>query len=176
MLLALAVIFLPMLLDGGGQDAQVTLREAIPPEPEFARPETAPPLTLDRPPETPAPEPRPEIRSEARSAPDPAPLLRPPPEPPAQATPAPAEPGSDAADPGGFAVQVGSFGEQANAEGQRDRLRELGYAAFVEPARADGKVFYRVKVGPVGERAEAERLRDRIRTQVELPGIVVTHP
>jgi DedD protein len=190
-LLALAVIFLPMLLDGTGRDAQVSLRDAIPPEPEFLRPETAPPLALDSPPDVPAGETRPPPRSEARSAePDPLPPRSAPVEPPAESAPTSSPPaptpaqapvqerpsGEPAGDPGGFAVQVGSFGEEANARTERDRLRDLGFTAFVEPARANGRMFYRVKVGPVAERSEAERLRDRMKDQVELQGIVVAHP
>jgi DedD protein len=196
-LLALAVIFLPMLLDGGGRDAEVTLREAIPPEPEFPRPETVAPLALDAPPEQQPAETRPPPRTEARSVPAPEalperPVSPPPPAEPAPESepeptqeaaarpapePAPASPPVDAAgSPGGFAVQVGSFGEEANALAERDRLRGAGFSAFVEPARAQDRAFYRVKIGPVAERSEAERLRDRIREQMQLQGIVVAHP
>jgi DedD protein len=190
-LLALAVIFLPMLLDGGGRDADVTLREAIPPEPEFPRPEMVAPLALDAPPEPEPAETRPPTRTEARSVPAPevlperpvSPPAQPAPDPTPQAAPSPAPepapvspPREAAASPGGFAVQVGSFGEEANALAERDRLRGAGFTAFVEPAHAQGRAFYRVKVGPVSERSEAERLRDRIRGQMQLQGIVVTHP
>jgi DedD protein len=196
-LLALAVIFLPMLLDGGGRDAEVSLREAIPPEPEFPRPETVAPLSLDAPPEAEPAETRPLPRTEARSVPAPEALperpvspplaAQPVPEPTPEPTPqaatrpapesAPASPPRDAAgSPGGFTVQVGSFGEEANARAERDRLRGAGFTAFVEPASAQGRAIYRVKVGPVSERTEAERLRDRIREQMQLQGIIVAHP
>ncbi|OOG22446.1 sporulation protein [Thioalkalivibrio denitrificans] len=174
-LLALAVIFLPMLLDGGGRDATVSLREAIPPEPEFARPDAAPPLPLDAPPGPPAGETRAPTPGEARSLPEPVPPRLARPDPPPERTPTEA-PATPVTDPGGFAVQVGSFGEEANARAERDRLRELGYTAFVEPTRADGRALYRVKIGPVAERAEAERLRERLREQLDLTGIVVAHP
>jgi DedD protein len=183
-LLALAVIFLPMLLDGSGRDAGVSLREAIPPEPEFPRPEIAPPLALDGPPPAPAEETRPAPPREARNLPEPVPVPVPRSEPaaperPAEPAPqpAPVQPPADAAtSPGGFAVQVGSFGEEANARAESQRLSALGFAAFVEPARADGRALYRVKVGPVAERSEAERLRDRMKDQINLQGIVVAHP
>lgn len=178
-LLALAVIFLPMLLDGSGQDAAVSLREPVPPEPEFARPPPAPPLALDSLPEPAPRETQPSPRADARSLPEPDPLPRmvtPPqvvqPEPP---TVPGAAGGSEG--PGGFAVQVGSFGEQASAGAERDRLEGLGYTVFLEPVRVEGREFFRVKLGPVAERGEAERLRDRVKDQEGVQNaIVVTHP
>ncbi|ACL72343.1 Sporulation domain protein [Thioalkalivibrio sulfidiphilus HL-EbGr7] len=189
-LLALAVIFLPMLLDGTGQQAGLNLRDGIPPEPEFARPE--PPAPLERQ-ASPAPplETRPAPRSEARTvpqvAPQPAPERAAEPAPqsitpmaPAPVTPPPASTRAPAAasdpGPGGWAVQVGSFSERANAEAERDRLRRAGFQVLVEPARAGDRQIFRVKVGPVSTREEAERLRSRLGTEQSLQGIVVTHP
>lgn len=193
MLLALAVIFLPMLLDGSGHQAGLNLRDGIPPEPEFARPEAPAPLERQALPPTPL-ESRPAPRSEARAVPQAAPQPVPEPVAPAAqpapqartpATPAPVAPPpassrapAAAADPGpgGWAVQVGSFSERANAEAERDRLRRAGFQVLVEPARAGERQIFRVKVGPVSTREEAERLRSRLGTEQSLQGIVVTHP
>ncbi len=55
--------------------------------------------------------------------------------------------------PGGqWAVQVGSFGEPARAQRHADRMREAGFAVYLEPY--DG--LTRVKVGPLDSRSAAE--------------------
>jgi len=188
-LLALAVIFLPMLLDGTGQQSGLSLRDGIPAEPEFSRPETPAPLEPDasastpqltRPPQRsevrPVPEPVPEPPASAATSPVPAPSApaAPSPAPVPQAPPvasSPAGPG-----PGSWVVQVGSFSEQANAESERDRLRAAGFEVFVEPARAGDRRIFRVKIGPVSSRDAAEGLRERLGRDLDLQGIVVSQP
>lgn len=77
---------------------------------------------------------------------------------------------------GNWFVQVGSFGQEANATDLRDRLRSAGYTAFVETSTVEGQTKHRVKVGPEMERSSAERQRDRIQTEFDLKGIVVSEP
>lgn len=77
---------------------------------------------------------------------------------------------------GNWFVQVGSFGQEANATELRDRLRSAGYTAFVETSTVEGQTKHRVKVGPEMERSSAERQRDRIQAEFDLKGIVVSEP
>ncbi|MFU8818081.1 MAG: SPOR domain-containing protein [Pseudomonadales bacterium] len=73
-----------------------------------------------------------------------------------------------------WAVQVASFGESANAEEFRTRLRADGYEAFISTAKADGKVVSRVAVGPLLDRARAQTLQQelsaRYAVQAQLTG------
>jgi DedD protein len=76
----------------------------------------------------------------------------------------------------GWAVQVGSFGQEANAREQVQRLREAGYAAFIERAALDRSEVWRVKIGPEVQRDRALRVRDDIQKKLDLSGIVIAHP
>lgn len=94
---------------------------------------------------------------------------------PVEAEPRPAE--EPASQPlGNWFVQVGSFGQEANATELRDRLRSAGYTAFVETSTVEGQTKHRVKVGPEMERSSAEQQRDRIQAEFDLKGIVVSEP
>jgi DedD protein len=75
-----------------------------------------------------------------------------------------------------WVVQLGSFSSEANATGLDRRLRDAGYASFVEPLQQNGQASYRVRVGPELLRSEAQALRDRIKSETGLEGIVVSYP
>ncbi len=77
---------------------------------------------------------------------------------------------------GGFAVQLGAFKSSEEATKLRDRLRSLGFAAFVDRIGMNDAILWRVRVGPEVERANAEKLRGSIKQKVQLDGIIVTHP
>ena len=78
--------------------------------------------------------------------------------------------------PGGWAVQLGSFSVPKNALALRDRLRSKGYAAFIESGfTAEGEVS-RVFVGPVLERGRAESSMAKLRREMQIEGIVVRYP
>jgi DedD protein len=65
-----------------------------------------------------------------------------------------------------WAVQVASFADAGNAEELRTRLRSDGYEAFISTAKAaDGKVVSRVAVGPLLERARAQSLQQELSTR-----------
>lgn len=177
-LIALAAIFLPMLLDGSGREGHVRVDMDIPPEPLFPAPErlperpTAPePVERSLPAGAPAPEQAPE------PAPTPVETARPrPAEPVARATPsAPAERG-EAVTEEGWVVQVGSFSEEGRAQTLRRSLREKGFEAFVEPFSSGEIHVYRVKVGPPAARADAEGLAVRLDQEQGLKGLVVSQP
>lgn len=96
---------------------------------------------------------------------------QPPPQtPPAAQQPTPASPLS------GWVVQVASLSKKDNAMALRERLRQLGYTAFVEEAKTDKGLLFRVRVGPELERASAEQLRDKLETQIKLKGMVTQYP
>lgn len=75
---------------------------------------------------------------------------------------------------GAYAVQVGSFRHEENAYGERDRLRDLGMPAYVDSGEIGGSPMYRVRLGPVMERDEAEHLLDQAMDEAGLEGWVVS--
>ena len=74
-----------------------------------------------------------------------------------------------------WVVQLASLGKKDNALMLRERARKKGYPAFILASRIDGAVMYRVLVGPELLRASAETLRKRLLEDIKLEGIIVSH-
>lgn len=196
-LIALAIIFVPMLFSGSApkQDS-TTVDLQIPPAPdrEFetrvlpvdaARPPAAatemparssePVATVEAPAPTPLPaptvtqEPAPAATSPARATPRAeAPA-------PASAPPVAAAPAGEAAN-GTYFVHLGVYASAKNADDLVAVLKRGGFAAFTEAAEFQGKPAQRVRVGPFGGRAEAEAARIRVRQiKPDVPGSVVAN-
>lgn len=75
-----------------------------------------------------------------------------------------------------WAVQVGSFKQKSNALKLRDKLRTQKYRAFVEALRSNATLVYRVRLGPYVKRAGAEQVRDKLLAQQKMKGLVLKHP
>jgi DedD protein len=183
-LVALAVIFIPMLLQGPVERHLADIPIEIPPKPAMnvdVQPQpseggagNAPAASTSFTPSTPLdPASRPPENSGApRQGPA---ELEPSAEPVAAGEPLESPPRTPS-ELAAWAVQVGSFGTQGNALGLRDRLRRKGYAAYTETIQSDGKTFYRVRVGPTIQREEAEQLQAKLARKESLKGLVVSHP
>ncbi len=74
-----------------------------------------------------------------------------------------------------WAVQVGSFRSKPNALGLRDQLRNKGYDAYVDEVKLDGKPLYRLRVGPVAKRPKAEELAHKLKSEEKMNALVVSH-
>ncbi|MGQ7957450.1 SPOR domain-containing protein [Pseudomonas sp. SP16.1] len=183
-LVALAVIFLPMLLsredemrrvvvDAPAMPQMPAVPEVVTQQADVLEPEALPrePIPLEdespQPVETPV---QPEIQP---AAPTPAPT----PSKPEVAKPetlvkAPAKPVSrlDANSlPVSWSVQLASLSSRGGAENLQKTLRSQGYNAYIRTFDGMNRVF----IGPLIERAEAERLRDQLNRQHKLSGFVV---
>lgn len=77
---------------------------------------------------------------------------------------------------GGWAVQLGAFKTDADANKLRDRLKNVGYPAFVDKIESNGSTLWRVRAGPEADRAAAEKLRSGIRDKLKMDGLIVTQP
>jgi DedD protein len=174
-LVALAVIFLPMLFSREDELRQVHVdAPAMPDKPSM--PEVAlDPVTVPEPvaeEAVPPVEPVPPSATEPVSA-----ASQPPVEAPRQAQPPAVAPvaqkpasGLDANNlPVSWSVQLASLSSRAGAEKLQQTLRSKGYNAYIRSFDGMNRVF----VGPVIERAEADRLRDQINRQQKLNGFVV---
>ena len=56
----------------------------------------------------------------------------------------------------------------------RDRVKNAGFAVFVEPVGQGAERLWRVRVGPEADRSNAEKTRDAIKAKLALNGTVVT--
>ncbi|WP_426206346.1 SPOR domain-containing protein [Pseudomonas sp. TWP3-1] len=195
-LVALAVIFLPMLFTRQDEQRQVTVEAPTAPQaPAVAQIQMEPVAVTDPRvlPQEPVPSDEEVAEQTAPSMPI-APVTQAPAAPVAQAKPvvpapvtkpaaAPAQPIAAApakpdttqsrVDANGlsvsWSVQLASLSSRASAEALQKNLRSQGYNAYIRSADGKNRVF----VGPLIERAEADRLRDLLGRQQNLKGFVV---
>lgn len=168
-----------MLLEGGKDDARLTVSMEIPPQPnlEFEdRLETSP-----KAPDA-APQPLEEAIAQIKQQASPAPAEV---KAPIPSAPRPSEPAAqeapkkeDAASSrdGQWIVQAGSFSRETNAVVLRDQLKTKGFKAFVENASTSAGPVYRVRIGPVEERDTAEALTKRLNSSGDYHGMVMSYP
>ncbi|KAB0498204.1 MULTISPECIES: SPOR domain-containing protein [Pseudomonas] len=196
-LVALAVIFLPMLFSRQDEQRQVRVDTPAAPQAPAVPQVQVEPVIVPEPqalPQEPVPSdeeiaaqqaPSTPIAPSAPVAPAP-PVVKPvtpPPAPVAKPVPAPAQPIAAApskpattpsrVDANGlsvsWSVQLASLTSRESAESLQKTLRSQGYNAYIRSADGKNRVF----VGPLIERAEADRLRDLLSRQQNLKGFVV---
>ncbi|MDL5596958.1 SPOR domain-containing protein [Pseudomonas kribbensis] len=196
-LVALAVIFLPMLFSRQDEQRQVTVEapaapqapavaqiqmetvavpepQVLPQEPVPSDYEVAEQTASAAPiaPAAPAPAP---VAKPVAVAPAPAPVTKPAAAPaqPIAALSAKPDTTQSRVDANGlsvsWSVQLASLSSRASAESLQKTLRSQGYNAYIRSADGKNRVF----VGPLIERAEADRLRDLLSRQQNLKGFVV---
>jgi len=170
-LLALAVIFLPMLLSREDESQRVQVdAPAMPVAPEMPDIELQPvvvpepQLLPDEPVEADAVQPLESIETAAVETPAVAPVPAAPVAPPA--TPSRLDANSL---PISWSVQLASLSSGDGAQKLQKTLRTQGYNAYIRSVDGMNRVF----VGPLIERAEADRLRDQLNRQHKLNGFVV---
>lgn len=188
-LVSLAVIFIPMILDGRDPTVNYITKSNIPPKPERDFVSRVIPLN-------PSPVPQPELLSEAPAVETGLQVDTPPAETdtetPAEAPAAPkpvAKPKPEAvvaAKPeivvkpktglSAWAVQVGSFSSMENAYALRDKLRKQGFTVFVDTIYSKDTPVFRVRVGPEIKREQADALQAKLAKQLKAKPIVVQHP
>lgn len=188
-LIALAVIFVPMFLSGGNREpASETVNLRIPPPPDAELQTRVMPVespaTGVATPRSEQPEPQLPVTDTVTAPSGPTPpatstVARSPPPPAASPEPAPAteQPASNApgtAADGKYLVHLGVYAQQGNARALVVELKRGGFPAFAEAADIDGKPAQRVRVGPYADKAGAEAARLRIkRLKPSVPGSVV---
>ncbi len=184
-LVALAVIFLPMLFSREDEQRQIQVDAPAAPQMPVMPEVKVEPVPVPEPQviaQEPAP-PEQEAVVQQPSAPVAPPVVKPvvaAPKPPA-VTPAQAVAQAPAKldttqkrlDPNGlpisWSVQLVSLSNRASADSQQKTLRTQRYNAYVRSSGGMNRVF----VGPLLERAEADRLRDLLGKQQNLKGFVV---
>lgn len=176
-LVALAVIFLPMLLSREDELRRVVVdAPAVPQAPAMPQIDMQP-VTVPEPqvlPQEPVPsEPMAAVPDQA-AANEQAPVaaVKPvvaPPAPVAAPTQTPASRLDANSLPVSWSVQLASLSSRSGAETLQKTLRSQGYNAYIRSVDGMNRVF----VGPLIERAEADRLRDQLNRQQKLNGFIV---
>lgn len=72
-----------------------------------------------------------------------------------------------------WAVQLGSFSSRDNAELLLRRLQAAGTSGHIVAVKESYGMTFRVRAGPLEERAEALKLREKLARSTELRGILV---
>ena len=186
-LVVLAVLIVPVFLDGPPNDAEmVSEAVTLPGQNDQERTKQVVVLNLDR--TEPVPTSAPSIGLESK--PEPA-RSEPPTETNTPETNTP-ETTSNTAAPapvsvktelsattesstGMWAVQLGSFSNQANAERLAADLRDQGYAAFLSKLESGSGNLHRVRIGPQKDRDSAEAVATQLARSGH-SGQVVPHP
>lgn len=191
-LVALAVIFVPMLVDQEHDDG-VGDPIVIPDPPTFVEDGSVASDALPEPEDLmmplPTPEPPGSIAEDAASAAVPQDTQPSTGEPERRTTAESASPSAArkpkaaAAGPkpvpdgvSAWVIQVASLGSPEAARGMQDELRAKGYPAFVEQATVRGQRYYRVRVGPEVERALADDLAKRLASDTGNKPLVQRYP
>ena len=195
-LVALAVIFLPMLFSRQDEQRQVVVEapaapqaptvpqvqvepvvvpepQALPQEPVPTDEEVAEQQAPSMPVQPIAPVTKPAPAAPAVAAKPAAPAPAPKPVAPQPAAPGKPDVGQSRIDPNGlpitWSIQLASLANRESAETLQKKLRTQGYNAYIRSADGKNRVF----IGPLIERAEADRLRDLLGRQQNLNGFVV---
>ncbi|NVZ71785.1 SPOR domain-containing protein [Pseudomonas costantinii] len=192
-LVALAVIFLPMLFSRQDEQRQVVVEAPAAPQAPVVPQVQVEPVVVPEPqalPQEPVPTDEEVAEQQAPSMPvqpvapvvKPAPAVAakpvapvPVPKPVAPQPAAPSKPdvGQSRIDPNGlpisWSIQLASLASRESAEALQKKLRTQGYNAYIRSADGKNRVF----IGPLIERAEADRLRDLLGRQQNLNGFVV---
>ena len=63
----------------------------------------------------------------------------------------------------GFVVQLAAFADDKGANALANKLKKIGYAAYVQPVETSRGTLWRVRVGGYGSRPEADAARARLK-------------
>lgn len=202
-LVALAVIFLPMLLPGNGGSTMPVFGSNVPSAPgtrfepieiPLQLPPAAPQTEVtvvdqpqpgdvasnEKPQQTPPVAPA-AAPAESTPLPAPTPMVQQalPPKPTVQQPSSAATPVVTASAPRApaeaWAVQLGSFSSSVNAITLQEKARKAGFRAYVEKVKGEQGSSYRVRIGPESSRERADALRARVQEKLKMSGMVVPH-
>lgn len=189
-IIALAVIFVPMILDGSGRQESVALNMEVPPEPTFTFDSNLPdPKELDKLPPIanknnqseksndnvePKTISEPVIENKTVEEEKKTEVVSVKQEKVVEATEnhIQTNPALSA-----WAIQVAAFGEKGKALALQEKLLASNLSVFTERSGSGDKSVYRVKVGPELKRENADKLRDKIEKEHGFKDSFVTkHP
>jgi DedD protein len=158
-LVLVAVVILPMVLDGEPRQRPETIDIDIPPIPADGAGQEAPPRAAALPPGGAAPQAEP--AQTTPSAPEPQPPVPSPQAAPAAPAPAAVEARTDAA-ADGLVIQIGCFADAGKSRSLATRIKANKIPAFSEPAPGRERPCTRVRAGPFASQDAAQNARERL--------------
>ena len=167
-LVALVVIFVPMILSGREPPPELKGAREAPPRAEITETRVlVTPVTPDEatPPENSEAVKVVQVPVENKPAPVEKAIVAKKPE------PAPVKPAAVKIEDG-WMVQVGTFSNTQNATRLRDRLKILGHSVHADSVTVGGKKAMRLRVGPFADRAKADKAQAQIRKETGVAGVV----
>ena len=75
-----------------------------------------------------------------------------------------------------WVVQVGTFSNTDNANHLRDKLKSRGHTVHTESVTLAGKKALRLRVGPFRDREQAVKAQAQIRKELHVQGVVQSYP
>ena len=75
-----------------------------------------------------------------------------------------------------WVVQLGSFSSEKNAQELNQKLKQAGFRSFVEPLKQNNTTSYRVRVGPELRRSDAQIIKEKLKSTMQIEGIIVQYP
>ncbi len=76
----------------------------------------------------------------------------------------------------GWVVQVGTFSNSENAKRLRDKLKKYGHLASLERITLNGGEALRLRVGPFRNKSLASKTQAQIRKDIGVQGVVLAYP
>ena len=76
----------------------------------------------------------------------------------------------------GWVIQVGTFSNTDNANHLRDRLKGHGHTVHMESVTLAGKKALRLRVGPFRDKEQAVKAQAQIRKELHVQGVVQSYP
>lgn len=187
---ALAVIFLPMILDGSGvrkdqQEVVIPPQPLVTANPEFEQKMVELQAKVDALPDLESrfiDEKSSEdkiVRSteaDDKEPAEPAPEPKKEPQPEAQVEPDPIPTQQVKTGGDSWVLQVGSFQDRGKALTQRDKLRKSNIAAvFIEQFKSNNKSSFRVRLGPFLNRDQTKVAQNKIKAKHDIDGIIMKY-
>lgn len=75
-----------------------------------------------------------------------------------------------------WVIQLGSFTSQVNADGLVRRLQNEGFPAYIEQVKAETGTVFKVRVGPELSRKDAEDIQRNLKSKMNLDAIIMRFP
>ena len=169
-LFALAVIFVPMVLDGSGQNELTRIEMEIPPAPKLTfsdehdklESSPAPEYTAAKKSHKPSSSGSSSLMDDLDVANNIVPQIT---------------THNQQAELMGWVVQIGAFSEKDKAIVLKDTLADADFDSFIEVSEKQGKQYYRVKVGPELTKDKALLVQTALKDKLSIEGgFVVSHP
>lgn len=75
-----------------------------------------------------------------------------------------------------WVIQLGSFSSQDNADSLVRKLQGQGFPGYIEQVKTDTGIVYKVRVGPELSRTDAESIQRNLKSKMNIDAIIMRFP